>query len=167
MTTPTEAGIVTLDGEVTYAVLLDNAGHVHTFGDFPHCRMHRPADRKPRCTATCRITDRDGTSAERCTRERRHGGVHVHHHAPGQPILAWRTTSEAQAAAASPTSGTVMCVLCNETGPAETDLTKPEARRTALAWAWHFATHHPDAATPVTQHIVMIPDAPDQEESNG
>jgi hypothetical protein len=99
MSTPQDAGAITLGGQVTYLVAFDDrVGDLVALGDFPHCRMHRRGDKTPRCKAEMDITDREGTSSERCTRERRHGGVHVKHQAPGQPILAWRTDAEVAAA---------------------------------------------------------------------
>lgn len=95
MSTPQDEGVITLDGQVTYLVAFDDRiGDLVAIGEFPHCRMHRPGDRAPQCKAEIVVTDGEGTSAERCTRERRHGGVHVQHHSPGQPILAWRADVE-------------------------------------------------------------------------
>jgi hypothetical protein len=55
------------------------------------------------------------------------------------------------------TSAVVMCTLCGAVGTVETDVDDPAGPASALAWAVHFASRHPDAPAPIGQHIVMTP----------
>jgi len=53
--------------------------------------------------------------------------------------------------------GDVMCVLCRAVGRVETDVNVAEGPASALAWALHFVTVHPDAPKPVSRYLVMVP----------
>jgi hypothetical protein len=62
-----------------------------------------------------------------------------------------------------PTAAIVMCTLCGAVGTAETDVDLPAGHVSALAWAAHFVTRHPDAPLPLGQHVVMLPDPTDRD----
>lgn len=53
------------------------------------------------------------------------------------------------------TLASVMCTLCEANGTVETDVSKPEAVASAVAWAVHFASVHPDVPHGVSRHLVM------------
>lgn len=52
-----------------------------------------------------------------------------------------------------------MCTLCGATGTVEVD-EQPAATATAMVWAVHFRSDHPDVPGGVSRHLVMTPREP-------
>ena len=86
-------GVVVHGAVVTYLLASSVEGDRPVqLGTRPHV-AYAPAMGLPQCEADLTITDGDGTTVERCTREEGHrSALHVKHHRMGLPAVAWYVT---------------------------------------------------------------------------
>lgn len=59
---------------------------------------------------------------------------------------------------AEPTRAEVMCTLCGSTGVVDTNTDTITGRLTALSWALHFKTEHPDLGldSHASEHLILV-----------
>lgn len=81
------------NAQITYFLAADLAGNPGPLGEFPHAAMWTLIHGARQCEASIDVTDASGTERCPCTRERGHTSeLHVNHHQPGLPTIAWRET---------------------------------------------------------------------------